>query len=75
MPARTPADVAADVAGGDVTYTDTANRMTTRAAHEANLRDHAVRLMKWRDRHGLRGCCYGQGKGKSDQPDHCFPPM
>jgi hypothetical protein len=49
--------------------------MTTRAAHEANLRDHAVRLMKWRDRHGLRGCCYGQGKGKSDQLDHCFPPM
>ena len=40
-----------------------------------DLRDHAVRLMKWCARHGLRRCCEDKGKGsKSDQPDHCLSP-
>ncbi len=38
------------------------------------LRDHAVRLMKRRERHSLRRCCEGQRKGNSDQPDHSFLP-
>ena len=37
----------------------------------AGLRDHAVRLMKRRGRHGLGGSCDGQNKSNSDQPDHC----
>ena len=41
----------------------------------ADLRDHAVRLMKRRGRHGLCRRCNGEGKGNTDQQsDHCFPP-
>ena len=42
-----------------------------RAAIAANLRDHAVRLMKRRGRHGLGGGCDGQSKSNSDEPNHC----
>jgi hypothetical protein len=38
----------------------------------AGLRDHAVRLMKRRGRHGLGGSCDGQNKSNSDQPEHRF---
>jgi hypothetical protein len=84
MPSRTPADFlefsvaaddsAADVAAGGCSYADAVNHVHTRAACVADLSDHAVRLMKRRDRHGLRGCCDGQGKDNSNQPDHGFPP-
>ena len=36
------------------------------------LRDHAIRLMKRRGRHGLGGSCDGQNKSNSDQPEHRF---
>ena len=39
----------------------------------ADLRDHAVRLMKRRGRHGLCRRCNGEGKGDTDQQsDDCF---
>src|SRR5262245_29108856 len=37
----------------------------------ADLRDHVVRPMQWRERRsGLRRCREGQGKSDSDQSDH-----
>jgi hypothetical protein len=36
-----------------------------------DLRDHAVRLMKRRGRHGLSGGCDDQSKSNSDEPNHC----
>ena len=50
----------------------TINSYPTSAACFADLRDHAVRLMKRRNWHGRRRCCDGQHKRNSDQPDHWF---
>jgi hypothetical protein len=36
------------------------NKCPTRAASEAGFSDHSVRLMKWRERHSLRGRCEGR---------------
>ena len=47
---------------GSSSHADTINSYTTRAARFADLRDHAVRMMKRRDRHGLHRCCDNQGK-------------
>ena len=74
IPSRTPADFSADMALSGSSYADTINSYPARAACFADLRDHAVRLMKRRDRHGLGRCCDDQGKGNSDQSDHCFLP-
>ena len=71
-PSRTPADFSADMALGGSGHADTINPYPTRATRFADLRDHAVRLMKWRDWQGLYRCRESQGKGKSDQPDHWF---
>ena len=46
-------------------YTDTVNSYPIRAAALGDLHDKAVRLMKWREWHGLRRCREGQGKRKS----------
>ena len=74
-PDRAPADAAADVAAGSSGHADTMNSDPTRATCHTDLREHAVRLMKGRGRHGLRRRCDGEGKGSnSDQPDHCFLP-
>jgi len=62
----------ADVAAGGCSYAATIDVVHTRAACVADLRDHAVRLMKRRNGHGLYRCREGQGKGNSDQPDHFF---
>ena len=58
------------VPAGGSTHADTINHVHTRAACFADLREHAVLLMKRRERHGLRRGCEGQSKGNSDQPDH-----
>ena len=66
----------ADVAAGGCSYAATIDVVHTRAACVADLRDHAVRPMQWREwSGGLRRCREGQGKGDSDQPDHFFPPF
>ena len=65
---------AADMAAGRCSYAGTIDIVHTRAACVADLRDHAVWLMKRRGRHGLRGCCDGQSKCNSDEPNHCHLP-
>ena len=59
------------VPAGSSTNALTIDHVHTGTACFADLRDHAVRLMKRRGRHGLRGC-YGEGKSKSDEPNHWF---
>ena len=68
----TPHRAPADVAAGGSRLAVTVDVVHTRAACFADLRDHAVRLMKGCGRHGLRRCCDDQNKGNSDQPDHSF---
>jgi hypothetical protein len=59
------------MAFGGSRHADTINSYPARAAGFAGLRDHAVRLMKWRERHGLCRRCDGYGKSNnSDQSDH-----
>jgi hypothetical protein len=53
MPPRTPADFSTHMALGGSGHAHTINSYPTRAACFADLRDHAVRLMKRRGRHGL----------------------
>jgi hypothetical protein len=67
-------DFAADVAPGGCRDASAVDHVHTRAACLADLRHHVVRLMKWRERHGLRRRCDGQGKDNSDQPDHSLLP-
>jgi hypothetical protein len=67
---RTPGGVTA----GGSTNAGAIDHVITGTACMADLRDHTVRPMKRRRRHGLRRCCDGQGKGNSDQPDHWFSP-
>jgi hypothetical protein len=61
-----PAGFSADMASGGSCHADTINSYPTHPASFADLRDHAVRLMKRRGRHGMRRCCGDQGKGNSD---------
>ena len=70
--ASTPSSTPANLALGGSGHADAINSYPTRAACFTDLRDHAVRLMKRRGRHGLHGCCQGQGKSNSDQSDHSF---
>ena len=66
---------AADVAAGGCSYAGTINLVHTGTTCFADLRDHAVRLIKRRGRHGLRRRCDRQRKGSnSDQPDHWLLP-
>ena len=53
-------------------HADTINSDPTRAACFADLRDHAVRLMKRRGRHGMRRCHDGECKDNGYEPDHSF---
>jgi hypothetical protein len=53
-------------------HADTINSDPARAACFADLRDHAVPLMKRRRRHGLRRRCDGQSKNNSDDSNHWF---
>jgi hypothetical protein len=62
------------MASGGSGHADAINSYPTRAACHADLRGHAIRLMKRRDRHGLNRCCEDQSKSNSDQPNHCFSP-
>ena len=50
------------MANGGSSYTDTRNSGPARAASEANLRDHGVRLSKRGRRYCLRRRCEGYGK-------------
>ena len=61
-----PAGCSADMASGGSCHADTINSYPTHPACFADLRDHAVRLMKRRGRHRMRRCCGDQGKGNSD---------
>jgi hypothetical protein len=65
---RTPGGVPA----GNSTNAGAIDHVITGTASMADLRDHTVRRMKRRRRHGLRRCCDGQGKSNSDEPNHCF---
>jgi hypothetical protein len=65
----TPHQAPAGLAAGGSRSADSIDHVHTRAAGFADLPDHTVLLMKWHRRHGLSGCCDGQGKGKSDQPE------
>ena len=62
IPSRTPANLALCGSG----HAHAINSYATCAACFTDLRDHAVRLLKRRGRHGLHGCCQGQGKSNSD---------
>ena len=54
-------------------YADTINLYHARTASHADLRDYAVWLMNWRERHCLRRCSDNQGRGSDDdRPDHFF---
>src|SRR6476646_4728672 len=64
---RTPGGVPA----GGSADAGAVDHMITGTACFTDLRDHAV-LMERRERCGLRRCSKGQGKGDSDQSDHCF---
>jgi hypothetical protein len=46
----------------------------TWTASEPNQRCYFIRLLKRRERHGVRRCCERQRKGNSDQPDHSSLP-
>ena len=70
--ASTPSRAPANLADGGSGHADTINSYPTRAACFADLRDHAVRLMKRRERYGLCGCSDAQSKCNSNQPNHCF---
>jgi len=63
------------VPAGSSTNAGAIDHVITGTACMADLRNHTVRLMKRRRRHGLRRSCDGQGKNYSDQPDHGFSPM
>ena len=52
-------DSSADMAAGGCSYAATIDVVHTRAACVPDLRDHAVRLMKRRGRHGLCRRCDG----------------
>jgi hypothetical protein len=54
-----PADGAAGLAFCGSGHADTINSCPTRSASRSDLRDHAVRMMKRRGRHGLRRRCDG----------------
>jgi hypothetical protein len=58
-PAVSPAVGSTGMAEGGSGYADTTNSGPTRAASEANLRDHAVRLRKQRWCYCLRRRCEG----------------
>jgi hypothetical protein len=62
------------VPAGGSTNALTIDHVHTGTACFADLRDHAIRLMKRRGRHCLGGGCDGQSKCNSDQPDHCHLP-
>jgi hypothetical protein len=57
-PPRTPADDPTAMAKAGSSHADTINSYPTRAACCADLRNHAVRPMQWREwSGGLRRCC------------------
>ena len=68
--ASTPSRTSTDLASSSSGHADTVNSYSSRAAGFADLRDHAIRLMKWRDWHGLHRCCKGQSKSNRYIPDH-----
>jgi len=73
---RTPADGSAGLAHGGSGHAHTVNSCPTGAAGGSDLRDHAVRLRKWRRRHCLCRYCNRQGEASnSNQPDHHSAPL
>jgi hypothetical protein len=73
---KAPAVSPTSMANGNSSDTDTSNSGPARAASEANLREHGVRLSKRGRRYCLRRSCEGYGKANSsNQPDHGDPPL
>jgi hypothetical protein len=50
------------LAAGHSRYASTIDHVHACAARLADLRDHAIRLMKWGGWHGLHRCCKGKAK-------------
>ena len=65
-------DFTANVSTGRCSHAPAINHVHACAARLAHLRDDVIRLVKRRERCGLRRCCGGQRKENSGQPDHCF---
>src|SRR5262249_48617539 len=76
-PAVASAGHSAGMTDGGSGHADTTNSGPTRAASQANLRDHVVvRLRNWRCwHHCLRRRCEGQEASNSYQLDHSSPPL
>ena len=73
---RAPADDSASLADGGSSHAAASDHCPTRAASEANLCDHAIRLRNRHRRYCLRRSCYGYDKASSsNQPDHSYPPF
>jgi hypothetical protein len=71
-----PPDGSAGMTDGGSGHAVASDDCPTRAASEANLRDHTVRLRKRRRRYCVRRSCYGYDKASSsNQPDHSYPPF
>jgi hypothetical protein len=74
-PAVGPAGHSAGMTNGGSGHADTTNSGPAWAASQANLRDHAVRLRKWRWCYCLRRSCDDEDKASSsDQPNHLLLP-
>ncbi len=73
---RAPADDSASMTDGGSGHAAASDHCPTRAASEANLCDHAIRLRNRHRRYCLRRSCYGYDKASSsNQPDHSYPPF
>jgi hypothetical protein len=69
-----PAVSPTGMANGGSSYTDTSNSGPARAASEANLREHAVRLRERGGRYCLRRSRERYDKtSSSNQPNHFYP--
>ena len=75
MISRTPPGRSALLAHSGSGLADTVNHYPARATAHTGLRDHAIRLRKWGERHRLCRCCDRQGKGSNSKQLHhlCFP--
>jgi hypothetical protein len=68
------ADDSAGMPDGGSRHAAACDHGPTWTASEPNQRCYFIRLLKRRERHGVRRCCERQRKGNSDQPDHSSLP-
>src|SRR6516162_1140085 len=73
---RTPTVSSALLAHPGSGLADTVNHYPACATPQTGLRDHAVQLMSWRERHCLCGRSERQPEqSKHHRSDHCFLPV